>query len=247
MTWLLLAVLAFQIPAFEVATVKPTPAATRIIGDLFSYPGGRVVGIRCTPKQLVEEALQVRTYQVKGGPAWMRDEYFDIDARPPAGSKSSKSTVRRASLNAEQRQMLLALLADRFQLKCHRETQVGPVYFLVRTKKPLKLKEPEHKDDRSWAGDPDGGAFIGGGVAGQNVSMAEFAARLSGRLERPVIDRTGLSGSYDFKALYNAGDEQPDVAASILISIQELGLKLEAGKGPVETIFIDKADRPSEN
>lgn len=247
MTWVLLAALAFQQPAFEVATVKPTPAATRIIGDLLSYPGGRVVGIRCPLEYLLMTALEVRRHQLKGGPAWMRDEYFDIDARPPAGSESSKSTLRRAYLNAEQRQMLLALLADRFQLKYHRETQVGPVYFLVRTKKPLKLKEPEHKDDRSWAGDPDGGAFIGGGVAGQNVSMAEFAARLSGRLERPVIDRTGLSGSYDFKAPYNAGDQQPDVVASILISIQELGLKLEAGKGPVETIVIDRAERPSEN
>jgi uncharacterized protein (TIGR03435 family) len=240
-------VLAFQAPSFEVATIKATPPETRIIGDLFSYPGGRVLGIRCSLKQLVEESLQVRTWQVKGDLTWMRDEHFDIDARPPAASQSSKSTLKRVNLNDEQRQMLLALLVERFHLKYHRETREGPVYFLVRTKKPLRLSEPEHKDWHGWAGDPGNGVFGGGGVAGSNVSMTEFADRLSGSLERPVIDRTGIAGTYDFKAVYDAGDEHPDVTASILTSIQQLGLKLEPGKGPVETIVIDSAERPSGN
>lgn len=248
MTWLLLTALAFQQPVFEVATVKPTPPEMRILGYLMSGPGGRVVGIRCPLELLLMTALDVRRYQLKGGSDWVHTEHFDIDARPPASSAASKSTLRRAPLNDEQRQMLLALLVDRFQLKYHRETQEGPVYYLVRTKKKLKLEEPKHPDHvGGWAGDPEGGIFGGGGIAGDNISMPQFAARLSGYLERPVVDRTGLQGSYDFLVKYDTDDATPDVTASILVSIQELGLKLESGKGPVETIVIDRAERPSGN
>ncbi|HVP00679.1 MAG TPA: TIGR03435 family protein [Bryobacteraceae bacterium] len=243
-----LLLLAFQTPAFEVATVKPADPARMFIGDLMSYPGGRVVGIRCTLDNLVLEALGIHRYQLKGGPAWMRDERFDLDARSPASSVSAKSTLRRVSLNAEQRQMLLALLVDRFQLKYHREMREGPVYFLVRTRKKLKLEEPKHPDHLGgWAGDPEGGIFHGGGIAGDNISMPQLAARLGGYLERPVVDRTGHQGSYDFLVKYEPDDANPDVTSSILVSIQQLGLKLEAGKGPVETIVIDRAERPAGN
>jgi uncharacterized protein (TIGR03435 family) len=76
--------------------------------------------------------------------------------------------------------------------------------------------------------------------------MPELAERLSGWLGRPVLDRTGLKDSYDFKFRYSP-DERPDLIFSIMDSVQAIGLKLEAGRGPVETIVIDHAEKPSAN
>jgi uncharacterized protein (TIGR03435 family) len=130
----LFTLLAFQ-PAFEVASVKPTSPETRIIGDLVSNPGGRVVAIHRTLDFLVREALGVERFQTAGDSGWIGENAWDIDARPSANSEASKRTGKRSQLNEEQRQMLLALLNDRFQLKYHRETRQGQVYFLVRTSK----------------------------------------------------------------------------------------------------------------
>lgn len=243
----LLTLLAFQ-PTFEVASVKPTPPETRIIGDLVSNPGGRVLGTRCNLELLLEEALSVERFQIARGPGWVNSDFFDIDARPPASAESSQRSAKRARLNDEQKQMLLALLVERFQLKYHRETRQGPVYFLVRTNKKLKLEEAKDKDDgaKPWVGSPNNGMIRGDGIAGKSISMTGMASRLSGYLERPVIDHTGLEGDFDFK-FEHVPDEHPDVVSSILLSVQQLGLKLESGKGPVETIVIDRAEKPSWN
>jgi uncharacterized protein (TIGR03435 family) len=143
--------------------------------------------------------------------------------------------------------MLQTLLTDRFQLKFHRETREGPVYFLTRTNKKLKLTEAKDKTAYPWAGNPGGGAFGGNGLAGINISMPLLVARLSRQLERPVADQTGLEGSFDFKIEYMSDDSHPDVTSSILTSIQELGLKLEAGKGPVDTIVIERVEKLAGN
>jgi uncharacterized protein (TIGR03435 family) len=150
-------------------------------------------------------------------------------------------------MNEEQRQMLQALLADRFQLKYHREEREGTVYFLTKTNKKLKLEPAKDKDAYPWAGAPQGGGFGANGVAGTNITMPELAARLSRVLERPVIDRTGLDGSYDFKYEYSSDDGGGDRTTSILMSMQALGLKMESGKGPVRTIVIDRAEKPAGN
>jgi uncharacterized protein (TIGR03435 family) len=244
MVLILLSLLAFQ--TFEVATVKPTPPEVRIIGDLVSMPGGRVLATRCQLEYLLQVALSVERFQIAGT---LPQEQFDIDARPPASSDSSKRTGRRVALNDEQKQMLLALLVDRFQLKYHRDTRQGPVYFLVRTNKKLKMEEAKNKgpDASPWVGSPNDGMIRGDGIAGVSISMALMASRLSGYLERPVLDRTGLEGTYDFKFEYTPDEAQPDVVSSILFSVQQLGLKLESGKGPAETIVVDRVERLSGN
>jgi uncharacterized protein (TIGR03435 family) len=244
----LLALLAFQ-PTFEVASVKPTPPETRIIGDLVSNPGGRVLGTRCNLELLLEDAFSVERFQIAGGPGWMNSDFFDIDARPPASAESSQRSAKRARLNDEQKQMLLALLVERFQLKYHRETRQGPVYFLVRTNKKLKLEEAkdEDRDAWPWVGSPNSGMIRSDGIAGLNVSMPQMAARLSRYMERPVIDHTGLEGTFDFKFEYAPDEPRPDVVSSILFSVQQLGLKLESGKGPVKTIVIDRVEKLAAN
>jgi uncharacterized protein (TIGR03435 family) len=235
-------------PAFEVASIKPTSPQQRILA-IYTYPGGRITVTMYTLRQLLEEAFNVQSFQISGDPRWINEDRYDIDARPPASSKSSKANPNNPKLppNDEQRRMLQTLLIDRFQLKYHRETKDGPVYLLLRGKKELKLKPAKNKDDYPWAGSAAGGAPFAYGIAGTNISMAQLATRLTRPLGHPVLDQTGIDGSFDFKVEYASDDPDADVISSILSSIQALGLKLESSKGPVETIVIDHAEKPSAN
>ena len=241
------AALAWGQTAFEVASVKPT--ASRYINTMSTYPGGRITCQGCWLQYLIMEAFDVQPYQIVGGPGWLKNDRFDLEARPPAGSRASRANppLSKLPMIDEQREMLQALLADRIQLKYHREEREGTVYLLVKTNKKLKLEPAKDKEAYPWAGAPQGGGFGSNGVAGTNITMPQLAARLSHVLERPVIDQTGLDGPYDFKYEYAADDANQDRATAILTSMQGLGLKLESGKGPVKTIVIERAEKPSGN
>src|ERR1700722_12288368 len=236
-------------PSFEVASVKPSTPNDRVIG-LFTYPGGRITATNYTLEMLLEEAYSVQRFQISGGPRWIGDDRFNVVAKPPASSKSSKSMppYEKAPPNDEQLLMLQTLLADRFHLQFHREIKEGPVYLLTVSNKELKLRPAKSAEDFPWVGRPGGGGTVSGsGIAGTNATMQLLATRLTGYLRRPVLDQTGLKGAFDFEFDYAADDNQPDVIASIFASVQGLGLKLEAAKGPVETLVIDHAEKPSEN
>jgi len=236
-------------PAFEVASVKLAGPAENALGrGVLPFPGGRMAAYKCTLEKLIEEAFSLQPFQISGGPGWIHEDRYNIEANPPASSMLSKTTPSpKAPLYDEQRQMLQTLLVDRFQLKYHHETKDGPVYLLIRGSKDLKLQDAKNKGDFHWAGSLEGAAISGDGLAGQNESMEDLANRLSPYLGHMVLDRTGLKGFYDFKYEYRTDDARPDVISSILASVQGLGLKLEASKGPVETMVIDHAERPSEN
>ena len=236
-------------PTFEVALVKPSPPTQRFVNSLFTYPGGRITCEGCNLMYLLMEAFDMQPYQLTGGPHWINENRFDLEAKPPADSKSSKSnpSIRKLPPNPEQRLMLQALLADRFHLKCHRESREGSVYFLVKTGKTLKLHEPRDKDGYPWVGSVAGAAINGDGLAGTNASMPLMAARLSEYLERPVINQTGLDGSFDFRFEYHSEEPRPDIISCILTSVEGLGLKLEAGRGPVGTLVIESAEKPAAN
>ncbi|MGA8086796.1 MAG: TIGR03435 family protein [Terracidiphilus sp.] len=145
--------------------------------------------------------------------------------------------------------MLQSLLIDRFQLKFHRETKDGVVYKLVTGNSTLTLRAPKDKDEYSWAGGIGGGVPRSSGLSGLNISMPQLASRISAWLARPVLDETGLPGSYDFEFQTGIEDDDPnaDVASSIITSLKGLGLNLKTGKGPVESIVIDRVEKPSEN
>lgn len=163
----------------------------------------------------------------------MQTERYDIDAKPPESSKSIKSMppYPKAPPNDEQREMLQSLLAERFQLKYDRETREGPVYLLVKGSKALHLSDSKDKTAYPWAGGLGGGMIMGDGLAGINESMEDLAKRLSPYLGRPVLDRTGLTGSFDFRSEYSSDNGRPDVITMILASVQDIGLKLEHQKG----------------
>ncbi len=247
---LLLAAMAFaqpvpHSPAFEVASIEPSPPAG-VLGYL-TYPGGRVRCGHCTLEMLITYAFDIQKFQISGGPDWLHTERYEIDARVPTNSESSKAnpSVPNAPLNAEQRAMLAALLRDRFQLRFHRETSNLPVYFLIKGYKPLKLTPAKTVRDFPWVGSPHNGNVRGDGVAGISVTMPILAFKLSQYMGRPVVDRTGIKGYFDFQYNYVSDDPHPDVISTIITSVDELGLRLKSGKGPVDTIVIDQAGKPS--
>jgi uncharacterized protein (TIGR03435 family) len=149
--------------------------------------------------------------------------------------------------------MLQGLLADRFKLTLHRETKVQPIYRLVIAKGGSKLRE-------SNTTTPDPACKPPQCMAVHNTEMWVFAATLSGRMGRPVLDQTGLKGAYDFSlridVLEGLNNGDPDIKAkamdwsssSIFTDIEkQLGLKLEADKAPVDTLVIDHAEKPDAN
>lgn len=199
---------------------------------------------------MLQEAFRVQPFQIAGGPPWMEDALYSVEAKPPASSQSAKSKppYPKAPPNDEQRRMLQTLLIDRFHIKLHRETREGPVYLLRRGSKVLKLQPAKDANEFPWAGSLEGGGLSGDGMRGTNITMIQLAEPISPYFERPVIDRTGLTGSFDFRTEYaRDGSERPDLIASIVASLRDLGLNLEPAKGPVETIVIDHAERPAAN
>jgi uncharacterized protein (TIGR03435 family) len=239
-TGMLWAALLSAQPAFEVASIKA--GTGHEIGGVHNLPGGRIEFRGCTLEFLIQEAFEVHRFQVSGGTAWMRSERYDIDAKPPESSESSRSRppYPKVPMNHEQLQMLQALLAERFQLQYRRDTREGPIYLLIKGSKPLGMTDSKDKNEFPWS------RVTARGLVGTNESMSDLAWRLSQDLERPVVDRTEIAGSFDFDVPYSAGDD-PDLVAETLATVQELGLKLEASKGPVETIVIERAEKPSAN
>jgi uncharacterized protein (TIGR03435 family) len=240
-------------PEFEVATVKPTDADTGPFG-MFTYPGGRLTITQQSLKVIIQEAYGVSPFQVSGGPKWLDEDRYDIVAKPPSSAESSKfnpPTIKTPPTK-EMLLMLQALLADRFQLKFHRETKDGPAYALVVAAKGPKLTPTKN---------PDAFRYVGGGVttnpqlplyfSAENASMEMLASRLSDRFGRPVLDQTGLKGDFDFKFDYERDEPQPGTPnnfRTLVSAIQDhLGLRLVQTRAPVEILVIDHAEKPSLN
>jgi uncharacterized protein (TIGR03435 family) len=236
------------LPKFEIATVKsPGPQDQVIV--LYNYPGGRVVISLYTFALLLNEALDVQRFQVVGAPAWIDSQRFMIEGKPPASSQLSsfRPANPEAPLVEEQRQMLLALLMDRFQLKFHRESQEGVVYLLTKGNKEPAFESPKHPEYRMFFA-----GLLGGGdgtVSGGNATMEFIASKLSRSMGTPVLDRTGLTGPFDFK-LEQVYDWEAEHVTEVTIAqrtVHALGLKLERSHGPIETIVIDHLEKPSGN
>jgi uncharacterized protein (TIGR03435 family) len=235
-------------PAFEVASIKPH--------DIFK-PDGRKLGLSlsgnkvsliCMPLvSLITEAYGVERYQVAGGPKWTSDSVggvYDVTAKTEGEGVPSKEQVR---------EMLQTLLADRFQIQLHREMKELPVYELVVGKRGPKLKESPAESISSNRQTSSKQAI-------QMIAVHETLAHLANMIAiyagRPVIDKTGLTKTYDFALDWiqegphdNARPDASDPAGpSIFTALEEqLGLKLEPQKKPTEMLIIDRAERPSEN
>jgi uncharacterized protein (TIGR03435 family) len=232
-------------PAFDVATVKPGDMKNPI--GMFTFPGGRIEAKLLTLVDLIQEAYQLPKYKISGGPGWISEDRYDIVAKPPADSEAAKLNPAsfKVPLNDDQRLMLQALLAERFQLKIRQVSKEGPVFTLGRDSKEVKMQPSNDPDQSSWAGAVERGPASG--IAAKNVSMAQLALRLATWLGRPVIDQTGLTGSFSFSSPTGITDPDADVAPAVITSLHAVGLKLTAGKAMVDTIVVDHAEKPSAN
>jgi uncharacterized protein (TIGR03435 family) len=270
----LAAVLAFgqSAPApltFEVASIKPGGGDEHRVGIQF-MPGGGLRTTGTTLKFLITFAYDVRDFQVSGGPGWINSDRFDVMAKSDRSTSDNATpdemrnmTDAQMKTTAEQmRVKLQALLADRFQLTLHHETKEQPVYALVISKNGSKLQESQMK-----AGERRRMMRMGRSeLNGEGVAIDMLTHTLSNVLGRPVIDRTGLKGNYDFKLQWTpdpgqsggfGGPPPPGIEAppppdpngpSIFTAVQEqLGLRLESQKGPVDLIVIDRVEKLSDN
>lgn len=233
-----------QAQTFEVASIKPNK-----IGNA-GGEGSNRESVQASPGSLVMRnvtlitclkwAYGMRDFQISG-PNWMGAERFDISAKA-AGAASEE----------QMRAMLRALLTERFKMASRRESRELPVYALVAAKKGVKLKaSPSDSPGRL---SPEGGDLVF-----QNFSMAELADRLQTipfKVDRPVVDETGLKGKFDFHLKLASSDvelktalEGMDRGVAIFSYFQEqLGLKLEARKAPVDVMVVERAEKvPVEN
>ena len=225
--------------SFEVAAIKPHKGIINFSMDP-SIRGRRVVGTASTLLDLITTAYGVRYNQIEGAPGWAEAEHYDLDAKAGDGD--------RPLTRAELRGMLQSLLADRFQLKLHRETREVSVYALVVGKGGPKLK--------AVAADAAGGGSVRSSDRGMHMettkgTMEQLASQIAYSAEHPVIDRTGLQGFYAYtldwvpsNRTLPADLDAPDVFHAVQ---DQLGLRLEATRGPIEKLVIDHAEKPSEN
>lgn len=238
------------LPSFAAATIKPALQGNQQPIGLYVYPGGRIYAGQSTFKMLVCDAFNLRPYQVVGGPNWTESDLYDVSAIPPDTSKSRQSNPRfiNDAPSDEQREMLQSLLIERFGLKSHRESKESSVLFLERTDKPLAMTKTKHENTFPILA--IGGRGYGG-MQGTDLSMQYMAKRLAVYLHRPVLDRTALTGSFDFQ-LPPPPDDSPEQSTSdftngILESLKQIGLTLKPGKASIDILVIDDAHKPTPN
>jgi uncharacterized protein (TIGR03435 family) len=233
------------VPAFDVISVKPNKTANGTTRVRLSPDG--LAAENVTVHALLLESYRLNEDQLFGEPAWVKTERFDIQAKV-AGT----DVAALARLPANQRRSMFSqVLTDQFRLTTHTETRQLPVYALTVAKGGIKFKQhvpdpahPEHENGSGWF---DVGP---GRIVALGTTLDYFLFALSQNLDRTFVDKTGLTGSYDFELHWTPDDGPvtPDSGPSIFTAIQEqLGLKLESTKGPVPILVIDHIERPSEN
>jgi uncharacterized protein (TIGR03435 family) len=245
-----------KLPIYDVASVKENKSGNGMM-RIMNKPDG----FSCTNislKTLIGNAYGLRQDLISGGPGWANSTGFDVEAKV-----AGEDVDAFKKLTPHQRNSLLkALLEDRFKLKLHTETKTLTMYELVIAKGGYRLKPgTEMTPDPDAPKTPEakklGGMIsIGPGFfTGQNLTITAIVNQLSNILHYTVTDKTGLTGNYDIELKWTPDDARPpsgdassDAAVSIFTAVQEqLGLKLQATKGPVETLVIDQAEMPSAN
>ena len=221
---------------FEVASVKPTATKDNSLSADFP-PGGGFTCRNLTLENLLRSAYQVEAYQIVGGTKWLTSDGFDIQAKAAPGAVDPGRD--------EVRKMLQALLADRFHMTLHRETRDLPIYALTVGKGGSKLQPADSSASQN-------GTLKMGHMVTRKMTMASLASILTFDLKRPVRDETGLKGEFAFTLDWSPGLGEADANQSSLPSIftalqEQLGLKLQSTKGPVEVLVIDHVELPAGN
>ena len=234
-----------KLPEFEVATIRPVDLNKPHMEELNIQPGGRVIVNGLSLKDLVHAAFNLNWWQISGGDDWTTKVEYNIEAIPPESFRATSPNTRHTWYGIEDehlRQMLQALLIDRFQLKFHRETKTGKIYLLERSGKTLALHPSEAAPGFSSIGWASHWQLDG-------VTMPQLASFASDNyLHSLVLDRTNLAGAFDYKSPPETPDaDGREPIGSFETMIHDIGLKLEPSKGLIETFVIDHAEKPSPN
>lgn len=249
---------------FDVASIRQSPVAdSYVVGGFFSPHSSLLRLTNFDVRNLLSMAYGVRWDQIRGLPDW--GVMFNIEARSDSAADERLAKLSKAQELLEDQHMLQVLLADRFKLKVHWETREGPTYNLVVAKNGPKLREtrnepPSPEEVKGWGGQPvprlyqQGDSNVGFDFIANGCSMEDIVGMLAEQFGRPVSDKTGLTGKYDFTLRYHgirlsdrpADDLDPVPTLDTAIQDQ-LGLKLLPAKGPIQILVVDHIERPSEN
>jgi uncharacterized protein (TIGR03435 family) len=249
------------LPEFEAVSIKPNKSGD-VRAAFHPSPGGRLSATNVTAKALIEWAFGVRDFQLSGEPGWADSERFDVVAK-------SDGNPRYDFIKPELETMFRGVLAERFKLTVHRETKELPVYSLVVAKNGPKIHAVDEGDCPEVPTPQNPCRSLRSNQFGQltaiKAPMPALALVLVGFARRVVVDKTGLQGSYSYTLDWKKYLQPPQLPpgadpavpiamdpasleAAIATALEEqLGLKLESGKGPVEMIVVDHLERPSEN
>jgi uncharacterized protein (TIGR03435 family) len=258
---------ADRIPSYEVVSIRKSQDGNGTPRGIHEDPDGLTAGATSL-RSLIGEAYgfglgQLNDQELEGAPGWAKTELFDVHAKVDSADVAKLKELSKAETMMVSVQeivsrtpgfrmvMLQRLLEDRFRLKVHYEQRVMPLYEMTVAKGGVRMKiahpaDPEHGsfgfiDGKQW------------GLKAENVPMAFIPVIFAMELERPVEDKTSTDANFDFELHYArmstpAGNNADDSAPSLFTAVQEqLGLKLQAGKGPVWVIVVDRAEMPSEN
>lgn len=263
-------------PAFEAASVKPSAADSYFAIRL---DPGRYTASRVPLRLLIQDAYSVEEFRISGAPAWVLNDLWDVVAKSTGafGVEQRKATVwtllaercchpSPSTENCRRKLMLQTLLAERFQLKVHWESREMPVYALVVDKNGPKLRaaKPDEEVDMWIEPTPQGARMVG-----HRATMQQLAGFLGEWMRRTVLDKTGLSGEYDFRTEWTPDEREP-IGTELMIGTrlrqaeegstppedapgpslpaalrERLGLKLESAKAPVRILLIDRVEKPS--
>jgi len=235
-------------PAFEVASIK------RHIGESNSSsfgprPGGRLEAVNNTFANVINNAYGISGYQLVGAPNWVNSESYDIEARGPVTAREKDIML-----------MLQTLLVDRLAMKAHFETREMAAYILSVAKEGAKLHLSETEDcvPRNLTRPAEPVTNVCGnslrnrnGWRATHISMSGVTHLLASALQRPVIDQTGIKGTFDVQMQWSDDltlPDNPNGPPSLTTALREtLGLEVKSGRGPVEVLVIDHIEKPSAN
>jgi bla regulator protein BlaR1 len=248
---LLLAQSAAQKPAFEVAAIKRSDKLDAG-GTLGLLPGGRFRAINWDARALIGVAYRTNpprnllSSQILGGPDWISTERYDITAKIVAELAATMDLPGRDP--ALMPKLVQSLLEDRFKLKMHYEKREMPVYALVIARKDgtlgpqLRVSTTDCEKERPKCRLQ----FLTGHYTFGSATLDTLATSLSGPAGRLVLERTGLSGKFDLELEWaaEAGSDKPSIFAAVQ---EQLGLKLESVREPVDVVVIDHIERPTED
>jgi len=225
-------------PGWEVATVRPSDPDEK--EQSFAVRGRHVMIKRQTVETMLMVGYGLQKTQIANAPDWVKSQSFDVDGVPDAEGQPSVQQFQ---------SMVRKLLVERFGLKMHTEQREMAAYALTIAKGGEKLT-PTKSDPNALPNQEVHGGDAGRQLKFTNVSMDDFALMMLYEVDKPLVNRTGLKGRYDFSVTFTKDESRvpagSNSAPGLFTAMQEqLGLKLEAVKAPVDVLVIDEVQRPS--